>query len=857
MVPMVDPPPAEWRRWVLPCLTLLIVIAVLFVIRRELAHFRLHEVAAQLRSIPSRRVLGATALTIVSYLLLGGYDLLGLKYVARRLPYARVAFTSFVAYSIGHNLGLAAFTGGAIRYRVYSAAGLSAVEVATLQAFCSLTTGLGLAVLAGISLVITPQRLATLMHLPHPLAVAIGAALLAFVAAYALWCGAGRGVLEFRGWSLRPPRLGLSVAQIALGAVDLAFSGAVLWVVLPAPLHIPFLSFVGAYAVAIVAGILSHLPGGIGVFESVILLALPRAEPNALLGSLLAYRAIYYFLPLLIAAVIFGVKELNAQRQALARVERVAADWIAPITPQVTGALVFAAGTLLLVSGSVPMLDARLLALRRVVPLPILELSHLAGSVAGLGLLILARALYGRVREGYTLTVWLLLAGVAASLLKGIAYEEALVLLLVLLVLWLGRRAFYRPSAVLGEPFTPAWLVSISAVLGAAIWIGFLAHRHVEYSNDLWWTFELSGSAPRMLRASLAVVLLAATFFALNMLRPKRPEPVNASSADLERARACLAQGEGTLGNVAFTGDKRLLFDERDEAFIMYQVAGRSWIALGDPVGARRAHEELVWRFREMSDLHGGLTVFYQVSGDRLPLYVDLGLVPVKIGEEARVALAGFSLEGAARSELRQVRRRAEREGSSFEVLMPGTLDPLLPALRAISDGWLAEKSTAEKGFSVGFFDENYVRRFPVAIVRREGRPVAFANLWTSAACAEVSVDLMRFGADAPRAVMDFLFVELMLWARAAGYQWFSLGMAPLAGLERHPLAPAWHRVGNFVFRHGEHFYNFDGLRRYKSKFSPVWEPKYLVSPGGFALPRILMDVSVLIAGGFRELISK
>jgi phosphatidylglycerol lysyltransferase len=115
----------------------------------------------------------------------------------------------------------------------------------------------------------------------------------------------------------------------------------------------------------------------------------------------------------------------------------------------------------------------------------------------------------------------------------------------------------------------------------------------------------------------------------------------------------------------------------------------------------------------------------------------------------------------------------------------------------------------------------------------------------------------MRFGPDAPRGAMDYLFIELMLWAKAQGYRRFNLGMAPLAGLERHPLAPAWHRVGNFVFRHGEHFYNFEGLRRYKAKFDPEWEPRYLVAPGGVALPRILVDVSVLIAGGMKELFAR
>jgi phosphatidylglycerol lysyltransferase len=249
--------------------------------------------------------------------------------------------------------------------------------------------------------------------------------------------------------------------------------------------------------------------------------------------------------------------------------------------------------------------------------------------------------------------------------------------------------------------------------------------------------------------------------------------------------------------------------------------------------------------------------VFYQVGAERLALYVDLGLAALKIGEEARVPLSDFSLEGAARAELRQAQRRAQRDGATFEVVPPAGVDALLPDMQRISDAWLASKSTGEKGFSVGAFSPEYLRRFPLAVVRTQGTLVAFANLWTTGTRAELSVDLMRFDPQAPRSAMDYLFIELMLWGRREGYRWFNLGMAPLSGLEAHPLAPAWHRVGNFIFRHGEHFYNFEGLRRYKAKFDPTWEPRYIVARGGIALPRVLMDVSVLIAGGVKELFAR
>jgi phosphatidylglycerol lysyltransferase len=845
-----------WRRWLLPGVSLLIFAGVAFALRRELEQFRLSGVIRHLREIPESALALATACTAVSYWLLGFYDVLALRYLGRQLPYGRTLFTAFIAYAFGHNFGIAAFTGGAVRYRLYSSAGLSGADVATVAGFCTVTTAIGLAALAGVSFAFAPHQGVSPPHLNHHIVQALGALLLVLIGAYALWSVVGPREIELRGWALRAPSPAVALPQIVLAVVDLGLSALVLWLLLP-PGSVGLLLFIGAYSTAITAGVVSHVPGGLGVFESLIVLALPGVPADQLLGSLLAWRAIYYVLPLLVATALFGGQELRTQRPRLARIEEMAAAYIAPIVPQISGALVFLAGFLLLVSGATPNIDRRLSMLRDILPLTVFELSHLAGSLIGLALLILARALFRRLAAAYQLTVWLLVAGMVTSLLRGLQIEQVLILGLILLVLWLGRRAFYRPAQILAQRFTPMWIVSLAIVISTAIWIGFFAYRHVEYSHSLWWTFAFEAGAPRMLRASLLVVLLAAAFLTMNLLRPARPEPGVASEGDIQQARPLIGSCSQAVANAALSGDKRLLFSAANDAFVMYQINGRSWVALGDPIGARDSYEELVWRFRELSDHHGGWTVFYQVSAERLPLYIDLGLAVMKLGEEARVPLQDFSLEGSARAELRTQRRRAERDGATFEVVQPQQLAPLLPQLQAVSDAWLQDKAVAEKGFSVGAFSQQYIGNFPVAVVRCGNELVAFASLWIAGTGEEIAVDLMRFGPDAPRGAMDFLFVELMLWGRTQNYRWLNLGMAPLAGLERHPLAPAWHRVGNFVFRYGEHFYNFDGLRRYKAKFSPVWDSKYLASPGGLALPRVLLDISVLISGGVKELFAK
>lgn len=844
--------------WIGPLAALLVFGAVGYVLHGELARLHFDRVFAHLESIPRRHVLGALATTAVSYWVLSGYDLLALRYLRKRLRYGQILFTSFIACSFGHTLGFAAFTGGAIRFRLYASAGVTAVEVATIAAFASLSIGIGLATLAGISLFLSPAQSAAVLHFGHSLTFLVGALLLSAVAAYALWSALSRGVLEIRGWALRAPGPAIGLPQVLLSVIDLSTAGSVLWWLLPSSAHIGFIPFIGAYAISVIAGIASHVPGGIGVFETVMLLILRGVPPESLLGSLLAYRAIYFFVPLLFGAALFAYKELSATGAHLARARERAAMYVAPVAPQIAGALTFLAGTVLLVSVSTPAINSRLAVVHRFLPLAVLEVSSLAASVIGLGLLVLARALFRRVRAAYSISVVLLACGIAASLLRGLHYEEAvvlaLVLALVLAVLTLGRRAFYRPTAILDERFGPAWVASIAGVIILSIWIGVLVYRNVPYSERLWWTFALHANAPRMLRASVVVIVLGTAYLLLNLLRPARPEPAAASTEDLNRARAIINGSDNCLANAALTGDKRLLFNDSADAFLMYQVSGRSWIALGDPVGSRTGAEDLVWHFRELADRHAGHAVFYQTGAERLSLYADLGLAPLKVGEEARVRLTDFSLDQPARAALRHSHRDAQRAGLSFEIIPAGGGEALMPQLQRISDAWLASKATGEKRFSVGCFSPQYLRRFPLAVVREGGAPAAFANLWTTDTRAELAVDLMRFSTAAPPAAMDFLFIELMSWGRDQGYRWLNLGMAPLPGLDRHPLAPAWHRVGNFVFRHGEHFHNFEGLRRYKSRFDPAWEPKYLVARGGIALPRVLVDVSVLIAGGAREL---
>ena len=319
--------------------------------------------------------------------------------------------------------------------------------------------------------------------------------------------------------------------------------------------------------------------------------------------------------------------------------------------------------------------------------------------------------------------------------------------------------------------------------------------------------------------------------------------------------RRLVAESEDTEASIALTGDKLFLVSEDESAFVAYADTGTSLIAKGDPVGEAKAGRALVWALREKAWREGKRVAFYAVSPAYLPTYLDLGLTILKIGEVARVDLTAFTLDGSKRKDLRQARNRAARDGFAFAVVPKEALEPILPELRAISDGWLAQKQGEEKGFALGAFTDAYMLNFDVAVLRDPGgRIVAFANLFQGAERSELSLDLMRYRPDAPHFAMDALFAELMLWGQAQGFRRASLGAAPFAGIENRQLAPVWNRIGGFIHDHGEHFYRFEGLRAWKEKFDPVWSPNYLACPGGLAAPRILYEVNVLVSGGLRGL---
>jgi uncharacterized membrane protein YbhN (UPF0104 family) len=271
---------------------------------RAFSRYSLSEITASPAAIPFDHLALAVAFAAASYLCLTGFDALAVRYTGKSLAYRRIALTSFVSLSIGHNIGVAALSSGTLRYRFYSSAGLSAVEVGKIILFCAVTVGLGLLSLGGLSLLLWPEIAVAEIGLSSGETNGLAVLCLAVVAGYLLLAWRLRRPLCIFGHDFGLPTVGLACAQVAVGTANFAFVAAALYQLLAH--SATYFEVVAAYVAGNVAGLLSHVPGGLGVFEFVIASLVANGD---VIGALIVFRIIYFWVPLGLGSALLGAVE--------------------------------------------------------------------------------------------------------------------------------------------------------------------------------------------------------------------------------------------------------------------------------------------------------------------------------------------------------------------------------------------------------------------------------------------------------------------------------------------------------------------------------------------------------------------
>ena len=807
------------------------------------------EMIRVLRRLPASAIVLSLCSTAVSFAALVGRDASALRYVGARVSSPALLLAGFCGSALGNVVGFGMLTGAAVRYRIYGAVGVKADDIARLLAFILGGFGIGLLGVGGLAGFIEAEPVAILLGWSPQLIRT--ASLLALTAVVYFLVVGTPSRMRLGGLVFARPSRRLIAAQLALTSIRLTGAAAALWVFLPSS-SVSFVTFAAIFSAATALAAITHIPAGAGVFEIVVLWAFRGRVPSeSIAAALVAYRFVYYLLPLVISAIAFAYFDVGHAMGAREgpgdeRLARAAAR----LSPMFISVLAFVTGVMLLLSGATP--TFRLAELSLHVPLWALETSHFFGSVIGVVFLFVARGLLDRRDGAWKLALALSVSSLVFSIFKGLAFGEAAFLLLFTILLLATRQQFYRPTSMFDQPFTWGWLAAVAGILAAAFGILFLAFQDLHTGpRGVWWQFEFDAQAPRALRALLGASIMTVALALRELLRAPIGVAPKPTAAELEKARLIIETRQRGDAMLALMADKSFLFSESGRSFLMYGKHGRSWIALFDPVGPCEEWPALIGRFIKMSRAYGGRAAFYQVPPESLPVYLDAGFSVMKLGEDAVVSLPEFSLEGGSASHLRYALKRGGRDGLEFELLTPERVLPHMDDLAEISSKWLDARGGDEKGFSVAAFEPRYVVRQYVGLLREHGSPVAFVSIMATQLGGKATVGLMRSSGSRCPVAMEYLFTSLILAMKGRGLASLSLGAAPLAGVRPAPLPSRWHRLASLIWKHGDRFYNFEGLRTFKGKFNPTWQPRYFAASGSLGPFVALADSAVLIGGGF------
>ncbi|MFD2443944.1 phosphatidylglycerol lysyltransferase domain-containing protein [Bacillus sp. CGMCC 1.16607] len=305
--------------------------------------------------------------------------------------------------------------------------------------------------------------------------------------------------------------------------------------------------------------------------------------------------------------------------------------------------------------------------------------------------------------------------------------------------------------------------------------------------------------------------------------------------------------GGTVLSHLLFLHDKAVYWTKDNKVLFSYQTIADKVVVLGDPVGEKGAIFKSIEELKESVDRFGYTPIYYQVSQKMLPYLHENGYDFIKLGEEGYVDLKEFSLSGKKMKGLRAGKNKLEREGYRFEIIHPPFSNELLTQLKYISDHWLGGR--AEKGFSLGFFNESYISLDPIATVTNQhGEVVAFSTIMPVYDQHQtISVDIMRFLPDSPNGTMDFIFINLLEWAKEEGFVYFNLGMAPLSNVGISKYSFLSEKIAAQIYKQGHVFYHFEGVRRFKDKYADLWEPKYLAYKRKTSLLFTMLQLTYLI----------
>ncbi len=632
------------------------MLAAIYAVQREARHLSIGQIRDSLLAIPHRRLLASAGFTLLSYAVLSFYDRLATIHVGHRLSFGRTAFAAFCSYVLSHNLGFAAISGAAVRFRLYGNWGLDTFQITRIIAFCSVTYLLGASALIGGVLLLEPGSLPMLTaHVPRVLLTLAGLAAWGLVALY-LAAAARLPAIRCGRWTIPLPGPRLATAQVLVAALDVAATAAIAYALLPAGIRLGYTAFLAIYIASYSAGLAASVPGGLGVFDGAMVLGLSPFLPAAdAIGVIVVFRLFYYIVPLFLAGLLFAGHELLlrgdvllAHRRGPGRPVRLRPSLAireseADFAVTVAVGAVMLCGAMLLATGLLDDTPDLAFALPPAVgPFGggdgglarfLVAAGDYIPSLLGAALMALAIGLSQRVTLAWGATLALLCLAAALTALRGMPLAVPGVLILSALVIAPFRSSYYRHARLLSEPLAPSTVVPLLLLLGCVLFLARLepALRSVDQSS--WLELVLAAGLNDRMRVSVGLSVVLGLAAIARLILPARICPLPWSEATRARCRMLGGQapgdpapGDPVPGDLALGDPDGVMLGETGRAVLPFRRIGRLLAGLGDPAGPASDQVSTIWRLRDLAVQEGREPIFWRVGPTLLDVYADLGL---------------------------------------------------------------------------------------------------------------------------------------------------------------------------------------------------------------------------------------
>lgn len=640
----------------------------------------------------------------------------------------------------------------------------------------------------------------------------------------------------------------VAVQLIITSVLEWVFVFFIIWfLTFMLKIQIGLSALIPIFLISACVGIASMIPGGMGSFDLAFLWgtqSLGIADEKVLF-LLILYRVGYFVLPFLFSSLLFVKEYWQRWNVSWENVPNVIVQKISHVLLTI---LVFVSGLVLLLSAAVPGILSRLKFVQEFLSSPIMGVSHQLTVASGFLLLGLCRGIIFKVKRTFHLTIIVLCSAALFSLFKGFDYEEAIFLLIVSGLLLASKSQFYRESYVLTWGATILDLAVVTIITGMFVFIGYLnvptSKIHIPAAlsdliiTDYWDLFY----------SAIIGILIAFVIFFIGFIirRPEKMEMLSSINQE-EKINHHLEVYTGTeFSHLIFLHDKYVYWNQFGTVLFSYQVYADKMVVLGNPVGEESDFTSAIEEFLDFADKYGYTPVFYEVNNKILPTLHEHGFGFFKLGEEAYVDLDSFTFAGKKMRGSRTVKNKFEREGFAVELLSPPYSPEVMNELEEVSTKWLQGRK--EKGFSLGFFDRNYLNTSKVAVLRGKEGILGFASIMPMYDNGErISIDLMRFKPEAPSGTMDFIFLSLFEWAKAEGYHTFNIGMSPLSNVGQSKYSFLSEKIASQIFLHGQYIYHFKGLKNFKLKYADFWDSKYVAYRKKSSLTFTMAQITLLI----------